>query len=134
MNFHRLNDNRTDRFVFIVNLHVLHCVDGVETPDHSAKDCVDVVQVLLLVINDEELTSTGVGAPIGHGHNAPSIMLEHVDNFVVEILAVDAFAPLATSCRISSLNYKLFNVPVELRAVVIARGAQRQKVLGSLGN
>ena len=55
--------------------------------------------------------------------------LEHVDDFVVEILAVDALSSFARSCRIAALDDELLNVSVEDGVVIVARGGERQEVL-----
>jgi len=70
--------------------------------------CVLSVEFGHPVVGYKELASVGVGTTIGHGYDSPSIVLQVIDDFVFERLAIDTLALFAGASRISSLNDEAF--------------------------
>lgn len=117
-----------------VRLDLLHYIHAL---NDGAEDDVTVVQPRCLHGGDEELRSVGVGAGVGHRHDAGSGVLQG-EVLVLEFVAVDGLATSAVVVgEVSALAHEVGDDAVEcgaLVAVAFLAGAQGAEVLARLWN
>jgi hypothetical protein len=130
----RVNANGLQRPVLVVDRDSLESIQCVESVNQLPKDRVLAVQMRLLGVDDVELGEVGVGAFVGHGQNAPGIVLEGGRDLVLERRSPDRLSGLlALGVSRARLDHEALDVPVEGIVVVEPRPAEGQEVLARLG-
>jgi len=118
----------------------LNLLDDIKTFHNCAKDDVLAIQVWGLASANEELTSVGVGAGIGHGEAAGSSVLAGFacEALISEFGAIDGLATGSVASReVTTLAHESWDHTMELGALeakALLAGAQSAEVLGRLGD
>lgn len=129
-----LYDDIFQRFVVVVCLHFADLHHHIQSFSNFCEDGVLIIQMLDRSQCDEELTAIGVGAGVGHTYNSgPVVMVHPLINFICELSAPQRLTTVADAGRVSALNHKLLDNPMEDSVVVIALLCQSDKVLARLG-
>lgn len=119
---------RAEGFQLLNNVHAFN---------NAAENDVLVVQPAGLNSGDEELASVGVGASIGHGHDARSSVLQ-LEVLVSKLAAIDGLATSAVVVgEVATLAHEVGNDAVEDAALVtkaLLSSAQSTEVLSGLGH
>jgi len=96
------------------------------TLQYAAEDGVCTIQVLSGNSGDKELTSVRVGPGVGHGKNARLVEFKCGMEFILERVTRTA---AAVSIRVSTLDHKVRNDPVEDQSVVEVTIRQSDKII-----
>lgn len=92
------------------------------------KNRIFIIKVWLLRVSDEELASIRVWPTVRHRYDSSLIVSQFLNKLILEVLPVYALPCLSSSCWVSSLHDKVLDVPVKYRLIIVALGAECQKV------
>ena len=123
----------------LVYLEGLEVIEHLVALEHLAKDGVLPVQMRGGRKSDKELAPVGVGAFVGHAQDAAGIVSQRGADLVVEQLVggvVDGGGRLGLGVCLGAagLHHEAGDQAVERAAIVEARGAEGEEVLGRLGH
>jgi hypothetical protein len=102
-------------------------IENLESINYPAKHGVLHIETRMRRVRDEELREIAVGAAVGVGKNASSIMLQVFVKLVFEF-PPDRPTSLACVGVVARLNDKSLNIPEELASIVVVGRAQREKI------
>lgn len=100
-----------------------------EKEDILGENGVDAVEVGRLLVGDEELAAVFPRSSASKRNHSTFVEFQRINDLVLKVFAVDRFTPLARSRWVAALDDKVFDVAVKNGIVVVARGAEGQKVL-----
>jgi len=103
-----------------VRLHVLNALHHIHPLSHPSEKRVLPIKPRARHSCDEELRAVRVWPRIGHRKAERTIMLQVLIDFVLEFLAPDRDPSSPIAVRITSLNHKALDHPMEDKVVIVS--------------